>query len=172
MRPAAFLDRDGVLNRRIVDGYVRSPDELEVLPHVAEAIQTLRARGYAIVVVTNQRGIARGLMDEADLARVHAALRARLQAQGATLDAIYHCPHDRDTGCGCRKPAPGMLLQAAREHDLDLGRSVLVGDSPSDVAAGEAAGLALALKIDSDADLRQALTQVPAVDARAPSEEA
>lgn len=165
-QPAAFLDRDGVLNHRIPgDTYVTCPDELEVLPHVPEAIRTLRARGYRIVVFTNQRGVARGFMTLDDLARVHAKLRRVLAEADAPLDAIYFCPHDNGDGCACRKPLPGMLLDAARDLDLDLPRSVLVGDTPRDLAAGEAAGVALRFQIESDADLRQVLDRVPAVGA-------
>lgn len=156
-RPAAFLDRDGVLNHRIMDGYVTSPAELEILPHVAEAAQRLRAAGYALVVVTNQRGVARGLMSLQDVEEVHAHLSEHFDAAGAPLAGIYVCPHDRDEGCGCRKPAPGMLLQAARELNLDLEASLLIGDSESDIAAAEAAGVPRRFLIESDADLRQAL---------------
>ena len=162
-RPAAFLDRDGVLNHRIIDGYVTSPAELEMLPHVAEAARRLRAAGYALVVVTNQRGIARGLMSAKDVEAVNAELAAHFEQAGAPLAGIYVCPHERDVGCLCRKPAPGMLLQAARELDLDLSASLLIGDSESDLGAAEAAGVPRRFLIESDADLRQALEafQVP-----------
>jgi D-glycero-D-manno-heptose 1,7-bisphosphate phosphatase len=162
-RPAAFLDRDGVLNHRIMDGYVRAPGELQILPHVAEAAQRLRAAGYVLVVVTNQRGIARGLMSMEDVEAVNAVLAAHFEAAGAPLGGVYVCPHERDAGCGCRKPAPGMLLQAARELNLDLGASLLIGDSESDLGAAEAAGVPRRFLIDSDADLRLALDafQIP-----------
>ena len=160
LRPAAFLDRDGVLNRRLPDAYVTCCEELEILPHVAEAAQRLRAAGYALVVVTNQRGIARGLMSEADLGLVHAALREHLRAAGAPLEGIYHCPHDRDAGCPCRKPAPGLLLRAAAELNLDLTGSLLIGDSASDIAAARAAGVQRSALIPSDSDLRLALDQL------------
>jgi len=156
-RPAAFLDRDGVLNHRIMDGYVTSPAELELLPHVAEAAQRLRDAGYALVVVTNQRGIARGLMSASDVQAVNDKLAAHFEAAGAPLAGVYVCPHDRDEGCPCRKPAPGMLLQAARDLDLDLRASLLIGDSESDLGAAEAAGVPRRFLIESDADLRQAL---------------
>jgi len=163
-QPAAFLDRDGVINHRIPgDTYVTCPAELEILPHVAEAIRTLRSRGYRIVVFTNQRGVARGFMSLADLAQVHAKLEAELAAAGAPLDAIYFCPHDNGDGCACRKPKPGMLLAAAEEHDLDLPRSVLVGDTPRDLEAGRAAGVGACFQIQSDGDLRQVLGDVPEV---------
>lgn len=155
--PAAFLDRDGVLNHRIMDGYVTCLAELEILPHVAEAAQRLQAAGYALVVVTNQRGIARGLMSRDDVDRVNAALAEHLALVGAPLAGVYVCPHDRDEGCGCRKPAPGMLLAAARELNLDLGASLLIGDSETDIGAAEAAGVPRRYRIESDGDLREAL---------------
>ena len=166
--PAAFLDRDGVSNHRIPgDTYVTCPAELEILPHVPEAIRTLRARGYRIVVFTNQRGVARGFLSLEDLSEVHAKLEAELSQAGAPIDALYFCPHDNDDGCACRKPRPGMLLDAAREHDLDLARSVLVGDTPRDLEAGRAAGVGACFLIESDSDLRQVLDRVPTV-ARGP----
>lgn len=161
-QPAAFLDRDGVLNHRIPgDTYVTRPEELVVLPHAAEGVRELARRGYLTVVVTNQRGVGRGLMSLDDLEAVHQRLHRELSRGGARLDAIYACPHDRDAGCACRKPRPGLLLQAARELDLDLSRSLLVGDSDHDLEAGRAAGVPLLFQIESDGDLRAVLGQVP-----------
>jgi D-glycero-D-manno-heptose 1,7-bisphosphate phosphatase len=115
-------------------------------------LRVLRERGYALVVVTNQRGIARGFMSEDDVEAVHEKLRAACEAGGAPLAGVYHCPHDRDTGCPCRKPEPGMLLRAAEDLGLDLARSVLVGDSESDVEAGRRAGVPICLLVPSDED--------------------
>lgn len=157
---AAFLDRDGVLNRRLPEAYVTCPAELEILPHVAEGARRLAAAGFLLVVVTNQRGIARGLMSEGDLAEVHEVLSEHFRASGAPLAGIYHCPHDRDAGCGCRKPRPGLLIRAGVELGLDLGRSILIGDSTSDVEAAEAAGVPRSVQIRSDSDLRWALDQL------------
>ncbi len=126
-----------------------------------EALHALRERGYVLVVFTNQRGVARGFMTEEDLAAVHTKLQGACDEGDAPLLAIYHCPHDNDDGCDCRKPEPGMLLRAAREHDLDLERSVLVGDSDSDLEAGLRAGVPVRLKIESDSDLRAVLPEVP-----------
>lgn len=163
-RPAAFIDRDGVLNRRLPgDVYVTCADELELLPYAVECLRTIHERGYALVVVTNQRGIARGLMTEEDLAAVHGKLRAECEAGGAPLVAIYHCPHNRDTGCDCRKPEPGMLVRAAKEHDLDLARSLLIGDSESDVEAGRRAGVPHCVLIASNADWSAELDSISKV---------
>lgn len=146
LRPAAFLDRDGVIN--VERDYVWRIEDFELLPGVIEALKRLRAAGYALVVVTNQGGIGLGMYTEADLHRLHAHLQARLAEGGIRLDGIYHCPHhprspkpEMRGPCECRKPAPGMIRQAARELHLDLPRSFLAGDKAGDVAAGRAAGV-------------------------------
>lgn len=151
-----------MLNRRLPgDTYVTCPEELEVHPHAVPCLQALRARGYALVVVTNQRGVARGFMGEEDVAAIHAKLRAACEEGGAPLDGVYHCPHDLDARCPCRKPEPGMLLRAAEDLDLDLARSVLVGDSESDIEAGARAGVPLCLLVPSDADWGPRLAEIP-----------
>lgn len=159
LRPAAFVDRDGVLNARPPDSvrYVLSPDALHVLPHAAEGLRSLRDRGFAIVVISNQRGVGAGLMTQADLEAVHAKLVAELGRQGATLDRLEVCPHL--DGCLCRKPKPGMLLSAAAALGLDLGRSLLIGDDPRDLEAGQAAGVPIRVLLPSDGDLREAVAE-------------
>ena len=140
----AFLDRDGTINVKAVDGaYVTDPADLVLLPDAAGAIRALNDRDVLVVVVTNQRGIALGVMTEADLDAVHQRLRDLLQEEsGATIDLIIHCPHDYDQ-CECRKPLPGMLVEAAlRIGELDLGNCVMIGDSHTDVEAGRAFGIA------------------------------
>jgi len=144
-RPAVFLDRDGTIIREA--DYLRSTSEMRLLPRAAEAIRRLNEAGFAVVVATNQSGIARNLLSEADLEGIHDALRRRLAKRGAKLDAIYYCPHHPEGAipryrrrCACRKPAPGMLLRAASELDLDLSRSFAVGDGERDVTAGCRAG--------------------------------
>jgi D-glycero-D-manno-heptose 1,7-bisphosphate phosphatase len=140
IRPAAFLDRDGVINRKAPEGdYIKSPRELELLPGVAEAIAQLNRSGWPVVVITNQRGVARGLMTGADVDEVHQALQTRLGEVGASIEGFFVCPHHRDS-CDCRKPKPGLLLRAAEELGLELGRSWMIGDRESDVQAGLAAG--------------------------------
>jgi D-glycero-D-manno-heptose 1,7-bisphosphate phosphatase len=137
-----FLDRDGVLNRRIVDGYVRKWAEWEWLPGVLPAFKTLSGLFGKIVVVTNQRGIALGLYTERDLREIHLKMKIDIVAAGGQVDAVYHCPHNRDAGCACRKPAPGMILQAAQaDPEIDLRKALLVGDSISDMQAAKAAGI-------------------------------
>ncbi len=133
-----FLDRDGVLNRRVIGDYVRSVKDFEWLPGVLSALVLLRREFGRIVVVTNQQGIGKGLMTEEDVNRVHAALSAGAAAAGVHLDAILHCPAlaaDRDP---CRKPSPGMALRARELFpEIAFERSVMVGDSPSDIGFGE-----------------------------------
>jgi D-glycero-D-manno-heptose 1,7-bisphosphate phosphatase len=138
LRRAVFLDRDGVL---MVDtGYPSRPSEVRLLAGVGPGLRALAARGLRLVIVSNQSGIARGLLDERDLAAVHGRLLELLSLEGVELDGAYYCPHGPDDGCDCRKPQPGLLRRAAAELDLDLTRSYLVGDKASDVSAGAAAG--------------------------------
>lgn len=138
-RPAVFLDRDGVINAAVVrDGKPYPPvqvDAVEILPGVARALADLRAAGFALVVVTNQPDVARGKQTREAVEAIHARLRAELP-----LDAIYACYHDDADQCACRKPAPGLLLDAARDLGLDLGASFMVGDRWRDTEAGAAAG--------------------------------
>ena len=142
---AVFMDRDNTI---IEDpGYIGDPSLVRLLPGVEQAIKSLQAAGYKIVVVTNQSGIARGLLTEAMLDRIHDELRRQLAIKEAYLDAIYYCPyHPEGTvegyaiDSGLRKPRPGMLLKAAGEMDLELAGSWMVGDSPRDIEAGQRAG--------------------------------
>ena len=138
MNRAVFLDRDGVLNAD--SGYITRPADCHLLPGAANAVRLLNAHGWRVIVFTNQSGVARGMMTLAALDAVHAHLRAEIAAGGGTLDAIYACPHGPDSDCVCRKPRPGMLRQAAREHDLDFSASYVIGDTPRDLAAGQAVG--------------------------------
>jgi D-glycero-D-manno-heptose 1,7-bisphosphate phosphatase len=140
-RGAVFLDRDGVINRRLPGAYVRRWEEFRFLRGVREGLRLLKEAGYLLVVFTNQRGIGRGLMEEADLDAVHRRMGAELAKSGAAVDAIYHCPHLIEADCDCRKPKPGMLLRALAEHPIDPGRSWVIGDSLSDIAAGRAVGI-------------------------------
>jgi D-glycero-D-manno-heptose 1,7-bisphosphate phosphatase len=133
-----FLDRDGVINRKRDDDYVKHWGEFEFLPGVKEALTTLTAKNYRLIVVTNQRGVARGWMTEAAVQHVHEQMLAAITP--ARIAAIYYCPHDNDQ-CDCRKPKPGLLLQAQRDFpDIVFAASVLIGDSLSDMAAGAALG--------------------------------
>lgn len=140
-RPAVFVDRDGVINRRLPADYVRSWDQFRFLPGARAGLRLLREAGHLLVVITNQRGIGRGLMSEADLAAVHRRMQAELVRARAGVDAIFHCPHDLSADCDCRKPRPGMIEQALQRFAIDTGRSWVVGDSLSDLEAGRAVGI-------------------------------
>lgn len=147
---AAFLDRDGVINVKAPEGeYIKSWDEFEFLPGAPEAVAALANSGLRVVVVTNQRGIALGRMSEADLDDIHRRMVSELQAAGARVDAIYHCPHDMDE-CDCRKPKTGMFRRATEElPGVDLERSVVIGDADSDMEAGRRIG-ALRVQVGGD----------------------
>jgi D-glycero-D-manno-heptose 1,7-bisphosphate phosphatase len=133
-----FLDRDGVINRKRDDDYVKDWGEFEFLPGAKEALQLLTANNIRVIVVTNQRGIARGWMSDADVQDVHARMIAEVAP--AKIDAIYYCPHDNNQ-CECRKPKPGMLLQSQRDFpDIDFAQAMFIGDSLSDMQAGAAVG--------------------------------
>lgn len=144
MQAAVFLDRDGTLNKLVIrDGQRVSPralEEFELLPGVASAVCALRKSGLLVIVVTNQPDIRRGLLASAVLDEMHAQLRQEL-----AVNAIYTCPHDDRDSCPCRKPKPGLLLQAAQEWSISLRSSYVVGDSWKDIQAGEAAECATCL---------------------------
>lgn len=134
---AAFLDRDGVLNERPPpQRYVTSVDQLVVLPNVRHAVASLREAGFLPIVVSNQRGVARGEVAERTLVEIE----RRLLDAGVAIEAFYYCRHDIAAACACRKPRPGLLLEAARNHAIDLHASIMIGDDESDVDAGRAAG--------------------------------
>jgi D,D-heptose 1,7-bisphosphate phosphatase len=144
-KPAVFLDRDGVLN--VDRGHVHTPDEFEWMPKAIEAVKWLNDRGFLVFAVTNQAGIAKGYYSEGDYVAFERWISDRLAERGAHVDATYHCPHHPEGRgeygqvCGCRKPAPGMLLQAIADWELDTRRTVLLGDKESDLAAAAAAGV-------------------------------
>ena len=138
----AFLDRDGVINQYLPGEYVRTPDELVILPGVVDAIKALKDAGWQVAMVTNQQGIGKGLMTPADLDAVHAKLYAALDAIDARIDAVRVCPHLAVAACSCRKPKPGMILEIAAELGADVRNAVFFGDTDSDAAAARAAGVA------------------------------
>jgi D-glycero-D-manno-heptose 1,7-bisphosphate phosphatase len=145
LRPAVFLDRDGTIN--VERDYLHRSEDFAFLPGVPEAIKCLKDAGFLVIVVTNQSGVARGYYDEQAVGALHRHIQQLLAAHGCGIDGFYLCPHHPTAGvgayrtdCNCRKGAPGMLLQAARDHGIDLDRSYMIGDKLADVEAGYAAG--------------------------------
>lgn len=138
MKRAVFLDRDGVICYDV--HYMSSPDQFQLMPGVAEGIRKLNEAGFLVIVVTNQSGIMRGYFTEDDLKKVHERMVRELGERGARIDAIYYCPCLPEDDCECRKPKPGMLIQAAHDHGIDLYKSFIIGDKDIDAQAGRAAG--------------------------------
>ena len=145
MKKAVFLDRDGTLNVDV--GYLHQLEDLELFPWTADALRLLKRAGYTLIVVTNQSGIAHGLIDPGFVTIAHDEMRRRLQRGGADLDALYYCPHhprgsikEFSIDCRCRKPLPGMVEDAVRDLGVDPKRSWVVGDKWLDVQLGEAVG--------------------------------
>lgn len=161
MDKAVFLDRDGVINRKAPTekDYVTRWEEMEILPGVANAIVRLNRAGFLVIVVTNQRAVAKGLITTAQLESIHHRMCQHLAREGARIVAVYYCPHELEPPCACRKPQTGMLLQAARTHNIDLASSWMVGDSAMDVEAGKRAGcrtvrvVSVAKSTDGNADV-------------------
>ncbi|HZT68616.1 MAG TPA: HAD family hydrolase [Terriglobia bacterium] len=138
---AVFLDRDGVINRKAPEGkYITAWEEVEFLPGVGDALRDLKQSGFLLIIVTNQSAVSRDELSVDALESIHRKMLLHLAGQGAAVDAIYYCPHDRNANCQCRKPMPNMLVQAAEEHGIDLSQSWMVGDAATDIQAGRAAG--------------------------------
>ena len=166
MRPAVFLDRDGTIIRMV--DYISDPAHVELIDGAAEAIVALRAAGYACIVVTNQSGIGRGYYTEDDFQAVQCEMDRQLAERGAQVDGVYFCPVAPDSSDLTtidhvdRKPGPGMLLRAAKEHGLDLSRSWMIGDMPSDTLAGRNAGCGGCILVRSGKD--HGVEDVPSAD--------
>jgi histidinol-phosphate phosphatase family protein len=158
-RVAVFLDRDGVINRRAAaDAYIRNWSEFELIPGVVEALTALQEAGATLFVVTNQRGVARGLVEQRDLDDIHARLADLLAAAGVALDGIYTCPHEIGA-CDCRKPDVGLFVQARAAHPwISFDESHLIGDSISDVEAGHRLRMRLWV-VGDDADSVRVLAE-------------
>ena len=170
---AIFLDRDGTINKYV--GFLTKPEQFELLPGVADAIKMINKSGYLAIVVTNQPVIARGDCTWDELQQIHDKMETELGKEGAFLDAIYICPHHKDKGfegerpeykfdCECRKPKPGLLLQAAKDFNIDLNKSVMIGDSDNDISAGINAHLGECYRVDSkiNGDLKAVILSLKA----------
>jgi len=163
-KKAVFLDRDGVINVKLPEGrYVTRWEEFTFRDGAAEALRLLGAGGYLLIVVTNQRGIGRRLMSEEDLEEIHRRMTGALAEAGVRIDGIYHCPHDLDEGCRCRKPRPGMLEEALGRFSIDVSRSFIVGDSKTDMEAGQAVGVDGILVLPEDEAAPQGYRKAPSL---------
>lgn len=136
---AIFLDRDGVLNKKRND-YVKSIDELEIFPNIGREISKIKNQGFLIIVVTNQSVINRGIITKEKLFEIHSKIQDILIKDKTSIDKFYFCPHRPDENCKCRKPNPGLILQAINEFSIDVSKSWMVGDSKTDIEAGRKAG--------------------------------
>lgn len=166
MRRAIFLDRDGVLIKE--NGYVHKIDDMEIIDGVADAIKKFNDADFITIIVTNQAGVARGLYEEKDTENFNREMIKRLAVQNAKINRVYFCPHHPTEGkvkeysiiCECRKPNPGMLLKAAKEHNIDLRYSWMIGDRDSDIKAGKAAGCRTILISKDAKNLREAADMI------------
>jgi len=142
-KTAVFIDRDGTIN--VEKEYLYKIDDWEWIPGAIEAIKSLNDLDFAVIVISNQSGVVRGLYTGEDIRKLHKFVDLELARSGARIDAFYYCPHHPEFGdrraCDCRKPAPGLILRAATDHDIDLSRSYLIGDKAIDIEAGMAAGV-------------------------------
>lgn len=137
-----FLDRDGVINKKIDNDYVRRWEQFEFLPGILEAIDLLSGRFGKIIIVTNQRGIGRKLMTKEDLDKIHTLMLEKIQSAGGRIDKIYYCPHLDEDNCNCRKPRTGLALQAKKDFPgIDFKKAVMVGDSQRDMEMGRKLGM-------------------------------
>jgi D-glycero-D-manno-heptose 1,7-bisphosphate phosphatase len=142
MHPALFLDRDGVIIENRPD-YVRSWSDVVIFPHALDAMARLNSSPSKIIIVTNQSAVGRGLIPLSDAYEINTRLIAQIERAGGRVDGVWMCPHAPEDECDCRKPRPGLLLQAAATHSIDLNHSILIGDALSDLEAGRSAGIPL-----------------------------
>jgi D-glycero-D-manno-heptose 1,7-bisphosphate phosphatase len=166
LQPALFLDRDGVINENRAN-YVRSWADVELYPQALRALALVRDLPYKIIVVTNQSAVGRGIISLAEAEAINAGIVNAVTQYGGRIDAAYLCPHAPADNCDCRKPRPGLLLRAAREHGIDIGRSLMIGDALTDLAAGQAAGVAQTILLRTGRG--QAQLQLPQVTAISPA---
>ena len=161
--PALFLDRDGVVN--VEKNYLHRIEEFEFIDGIFALCRRYQERGFLIVIVTNQSGIARGYYSEADFAVLTAWMVGEFEKRGIRIAKVYHCPHHPEISgeCSCRKPEPGMFLEAASELGIDLERSVLVGDSERDIVAARRAGLHETYLLSAEATQSTATKIIPSL---------
>ena len=162
MKPAVFLDRDGTII--VHKPYLVDPEQVELVPGAVDALKRLRDAGYLLIVITNQSVIGRGWATVEQVEATNARVAELYNQHGIAFDAHYYCPHAPEDDCDCRKPKPGLLLQAAREHAIDLAQSHMIGDNPTDIAAGQNAGLKSNHFLIGDSHLFSEVPDDPALD--------
>jgi len=151
---AVFIDRDGVINNDEGHYYIYKPKDFKLNDGIIEGFQQLQNAGFKLIIVTNQGGVAKGEYTVEDINEVHQHFLNIMQENGIQISAIYFCPHHNSVSdCSCRKPKPGMIVQAIQDHQIDKSASFLIGDSPRDIEAGYAAGLKQCFKIDANASI-------------------
>jgi D-glycero-D-manno-heptose 1,7-bisphosphate phosphatase len=159
MNKALFLDRDGIINQKAPEqDYIKSWREFKILPNVPEAIKLAKDHSWLIIAISNQRGIARGLMSKKTVDSIHRRLNEELEKIGTGIDRFYYCPHNYNE-CQCRKPAPGLVLEAIKDFSIDPSKSWLIGDSESDRLCGERAGVKTKI-IPVDGSLLEAIKEI------------
>ncbi|MGP1560702.1 MAG: D-glycero-beta-D-manno-heptose 1,7-bisphosphate 7-phosphatase [Helicobacteraceae bacterium] len=154
---AFFLDRDGVIN--VEKEYLYKPQDLEFIDGVFDAMSFIAAQGFALFIITNQSGIARGLYTEQDYERLNEFMQGEFRARGLSIKDTRHCPHAPGSTCACRKPRPGMILDLASTHGVDLSASWLVGDKESDITAGLSAGVGHLVLVRSGHEINESATR-------------
>ena len=158
MNKAVFLDRDGIINKERKD-YVKTVDELEIFENISWCIQQLKKNNYLVIVITNQSAINRGLIDIQKINEIHAEIQHYLAKFNTKIDAFYFCPHRPDENCFCRKPNPGLIIQASNDFDIDLKSSWMIGDNESDILSGQNAGCHT-LKISHNNELIASINKI------------
>ena len=154
MHKAVFIDRDGVINNDEGHYYIYRVEDFKINQYIVEGFQMLHEAGYKLIIVTNQGGVAKGQYTEDDVKKVHDYFIDQMAQHNIPIEAIYYCPHHNTVStCDCRKPKPGMILQAIHEHQIDPAQSFLIGDSVRDIEAGEAARLKACFKIDANTSI-------------------
>lgn len=149
LQKVVFLDRDGVINRNSVD-YIKSWEEFEFFPKSIEAIRLLNLKGFTTIIITNQSVINRNMVSREGLEYIHALMKKEIKSGGGDIKDIFYCPHIPEDGCDCRKPEPGLILQAQKKYQIDLLDSVMVGDSAKDIECARRAGCRLGVLVKSD----------------------
>ena len=145
--PALFIDRDGTIIKQIDGYYISSIEQIELIENIFPAILMLQNEGYLIIIVTNQAGINKGILSNEQVDEINQHIIQLLKKQGINISAVYVCPHKPEEQCKCRKPQPGLLLKAAKEYNIDLENSIMIGDTDKDTEAGLNAGLKKVIKI-------------------------